>query len=518
MSIFSRCVRTFGQVNFDHCALRINDYKNAFSDGFNLYDSSGMVIFDGCYLRGVPNIGALVDKYHVNASSTRFKHVLRGKNYFWLGPMHQHFGHFLIGAISRLWPIYRHNVKDFIFVYSHGPEPRALFETDYTRSILGGIGISEDQIIKITDFVAVQNLRVVQPSMVENHSINKLFLQTIDRICVGLGVHRGDIRPSSRAVYVTKQLVTAGVRGILNEQFLAEKLRARGIEVRSPEQLSFAEQITFWNSYKGYMGFAGSSFHMSGFSKRSSFCTISHDRTASGNQVLLDYMGSKSHLYLHASQHISRFGPTSNFSEVMLLDNPDAFVDAVAECIALLESENTNLGQKISYEPKSLLVSAVPDEPFGENICRGAVESQSSQGHISTTNVDAPRSVGALSGALTGQYQISTGEEPFAWWQVDFSEACWIYEVRIFTGRNVMIEASGFRSFSIQTSLDGLNWTNIFVSDGAAEPVCATGELFRWSPNEDTFGRYIRIQALHEKGLLLDQVEVFGEPCVTRRL
>lgn len=518
MSVLSRCVRVFGQVHLNERPLRVNTYKRAFSEGFNLYDASGLAIFDGCYIRGVPNVGSLVENHWTTTSSARLTNTLTGNNYFWLGPLHNHFGHFLLGCISRLWPIYGYNVGDFQFVYSHGPDPDRLFEVDYSRSIFEGLGISRSQILKIDDRVAIESLIVAEPSFVENHSVHSSFLKTVDRICEGLRIDRRSIQLKNQVVYVTKENVRSGVRGILNEPIVVGKLRERGVSVHSPEQLSFSDQIIFWNSYSSYIGFAGSSFHMSAFSGCSKFCTISHDYTASGNQVLLDSIGSKDHTYLHASSNISRFGPSTAFSEAVVLNNPDRFADAIMEYIARLNLRAGDYGQKSSPEPRSSLVTVIPDEPFGYNICRGARASQSSCNNLMAVEASSFSASASINGVLTGGVQSSTGTEPFSWWQVEFDEHYWVYEVRIFNGGPVLNSSSSLGPFSIQISLDGFNWENAFVSNSADGGDCACGAVFRWNPDEDLVARFMRVLALHERGIHLDQVEVFGESVVINNL
>jgi len=156
--------------------------------------------------------------------------------------------------------------------------------------------------------------------------------------------------------------------------------------------------------------------------------------------------------------------------------------------------------------------SVAPPAPRGRNLALGKRATQSS---LSTWSLEAdPESEAArvVSGHFTGSYNCHTGLDSPPWWRVDLDEIQQVSEVRIYNriSPNQAIVAR-LNRLEIQVSNDDQTWKTVFRKE--------TNTLLRgptrtspfiWRPEEQTFGRYVRIQLLDKQYLHLEQVEIYG--------
>lgn len=505
MTALAKCVRIFGQLNYDHDPLHIRTYYDTFSQGFSLYDNSGFFIPDGSYLRGTPNLDALAQQKYLPFRSRRLPKSLDDKNYFWLGPLHIHFGHFLLSGISRLWPISKDNATEYHFLYTACKDPDGIFETDFMKHVFNSHGIKKEQLIMMPDHVRIPRLTVAQPAFVENFSINDSYRTIIEKLGVDCGTMNADTtQPVRRGIaYVSKSQVTGGVRGIHNELELEEELKREGISVHYPELMSFQEQIAFWRRYELYVGFAGSAFHMSVFSRGALLCTISQNEAASSNQVLLDKLFGNRHLYLHGLNCTSRFGPSEHFSElIMIQDVRRAASDLITHVNQMLLDPD-GVAQKMCDTHDSAHFYVIEDEPFGQDLCNNMAYLRVSSGDQGEQGeLRYHRSFGV----------IRTDIETFPQVVFDFKSMKRIYEVRIYHARDGVLSIAYLGNFSILFSINGVNWQIGYTRDeSSANLQDVPNTPFRWSPKTDLVSRYMKIQLLGHGALAIDRVEVFGD-------
>ena len=150
--------------------------------------------------------------------------------------------------------------------------------------------------------------------------------------------------------------------------------------------------------------------------------------------------------------------------------------------------------------------------PRGRNLALGKRATQSSVCQWSleaTPDADAAR---VVSGHFTGSYNCHTGLDPSPWWRVDLDEVHEISEVRIYNRVSpvpgILVRAS---RLEIQVSEDDRTWKTVFRKETSTLLRGPTSKSpFIWIPEEQVFGRFVRIQLLDTQYLHLEQVEIYG--------
>jgi hypothetical protein len=111
---------------------------------------------------------------------------------------------------------------------------------------------------------------------------------------------------------------------------------------------------------------------------------------------------------------------------------------------------------------------------------------------------------------LSGSYNCHTGLDSPSWWRVDLDEVHEISEVynRVSPHPGLLLRAS---RLEIQVSEDDRTWKTVFRKETNTLLRGPTRKSpFICMPEEQVFGRYVRIQLLDKQYLHLEQVEIYG--------
>ena len=501
-TLFHRCSAVFGEAHILPARPRLTEHRGVLLWNAMLYDERRQLISDSAFFRGVPHMhaaGAAPDTRRVPA---RADERLPPGRYFWIGPFHLHFGHFTVSTLARLWALAELDSRELTFLYVGGGLPDDLFKLDFVRDTFGALGIAAAQLRRVEGPLFIPGITVAEPSLVENYGASPAYVAMLHRIRSALHPGLPSGASTDRPVYVSKERVAHGVRGIANESEVTAILAREGVEIAFPETLPFRDQVAFWCRHGAFAGFAGSAFHLAGFGSGKRMCTVSHDHLASCNQVLIDQFAGNQHLYVHAGPGLVSLGASGQFTDVVSIVDPGRFA---LDTLTLLDRMGNLPGQAMGPEPRSAYPHAVVFEPFGRELARRGRASQSSDYEI---DEGRPRTAqGALSGVLTGAYQCSTRREDQPWWQVELPAPSRIHEIRVFNRCDLPITQARLAGFRLSVSEDGSNWSTVHVH---GEPPPGP-EPFRWQARVNTLARYIRISLPGTEWLHLDQVEVFGE-------
>ena len=504
----AKCPRLNGEVNVLPGLPSIQTYKDVVLEDWALYDVSRQLIPASGFHRGIPEYailgGAPVTKY----VAARVRNRLPPGDYFWLGPFHLHFGHFLISTLARAWAFRDHVEADTKIVYVGGSTPSDLFRIEFIRECMTALGITVEQMLQVTGPACFPQITVPASSYVENHSIFQSHITTLREI-VGPET-RTEFAGSEIPVYISKQNLASGVRSIINENELALSLRQLGFEIAFPETLPFRQQLAFWRQHRNVIGFASSAFHVAAFFRHKQLCTISHDEHASTNQVLLDAASDNQNLHLCLVDGLLSRGPSQHFSDTVEIKDPIKLAFSIAQLAESLYQKRTVCPQRLAPEPRTLSQSAFVDEPFGTNLARGGTATQSStyeidEGHNRTAD-------GALSGHLTGYYQCATALEDRPWWQVELPQTSALFEVRLFNRCDNPVAQARLNNVVIQLSVDGTTWITADVRKESDMVGGYHGVPYRWLAPPGVVARHVRLQLAGTSYLHVDQVEIFGEP------
>ena len=503
-TVLHRCPYVFGELGRLRDELRLTSYRYALLADWALYDERRQIIGDSAYFRAASGMEILGGQASTTTVPVRAAHRLPPGRYFWIGPLHFHFGHFLISSLARLWALDRVDPREFTFLYTGGLQPAEMLRTyGFIRDCFDALGIPPDRLMQVLGPLGIPNVTVAEPSFIENFGASTAYMHMLRRIRAFL-LPGAEDNTRRTPVYVSKKRVTHGIRTISNEDAVTDILRAHGVEIAFPEALPFREQIRFWTEHQALAGFSSSAFHMAGFSGDKRLCTVFGYSAASANQIAIDGLVGNEHLHLHAGTHMKTLGATEQFADVLSITDPDGFA---RELLSILSGMDGIKGQRAGAAPQSASRFALGLDPFGSNLARSGRASQSS---TYTYDPSHPATAeGAINGRLTGIYQSHTEEQEFPWWQVELRALSRIYEVRIFNRTDGTIAPARLSRFRLSLSDGRTGWRDVLDYDGPAPG----GEEapFRWQPNGTETARVVRITLLDRSFLHLDQVEVFGE-------
>ncbi|MGK7957525.1 MAG: DUF563 domain-containing protein [Crocosphaera sp.] len=170
-----------------------------------------------------------------------------------------HYGHFLIESISRLWYLYK-NVDDPVIC--HGISTRESPKTSYMDIFFRLIGFDKKRFFHFDEPVLIKKVIVPYPSFsfdAEAFEVHKSV--THNAALQLLPEKEKSIKKTSQPMYFSRRSLSTGFRSIRNEDKLEELLRSKGVAIYYPEKLSLVEQIKLINKHEIIMGTKGSALH-----------------------------------------------------------------------------------------------------------------------------------------------------------------------------------------------------------------------------------------------------------------
>lgn len=477
--------------------LRLTEHRHALVEHDALYEMNGRVIAHSAVFRGSDGYRMMTPSATTTLNPHRMQ-VFEGE-YFWLGMLTPHFGHFLIGSLARLWAL--GNFSSTLPIACRGADPKALFKDGFARDILNLLQIDPERFIAIPDGSLLERVHVAEPALTENHSISPVYTDYLRRA----------FGPSHEAdtdyIYVSKQNLSSGVLQIENEEALCAYLGKWGVRCISPLNLSFSEQISLWKNNNRFVGFSGSAFNFGSLFGNREYVIINRTQEASGNQLLLDHCGKNRALHVYCDTLMLK-GPSAHFNLTAEIPDVEQFGNALLTCMERFRTGNITPTTLPDYR-RSAARHILRDEPLGEALSRHGQAAQSS-----TYNVEEGRrrdAGGALSGTLTGSYQCHTELEENPWWKIDLTAPFELTEIRLYNRIDIPGTALRSTSFAIQISNDDMIYTTVDEQHLGEAPFGGMdGHPYRWIAPGGILARYVRVMLLSVTHLHLDQVEVFG--------
>ncbi len=181
--------------------------------------------------------------------------------YFLIGNAHDHFGHFLVEGLARLWalkfiPIESHPEIKFV-IYENGLMPSA-------RRILEYLGIDKDRLIYCPDFAQFENIYIPSIGMRTHWWCHEAMNFVYDAIA------QAAVAEKSAADYSKKILLSrADVqnRKLVNREEFERFFVKKGYAIIKPESLPIGDQIRMSHSASEIVGCTGSQMYLALFQK-----------------------------------------------------------------------------------------------------------------------------------------------------------------------------------------------------------------------------------------------------------
>jgi hypothetical protein len=222
-------------------------------------------------------------------------------------------------------------------------------------------------------------------------------------------------------------------------------------------------------------------------------------------------LGGKRFIAALLAQHPPRdfFRGGSELREGLLSQRP--FEDIVAPLRRALAKERDHDGVALLYEEAG--AHGWPVAPTTDlALYKPAVSSSVS---LWSQYQDAERDAcGANSEAISHDYAFHTREEADPWWMVDLLGEYIVEEVAIVNRRS---EPQRFRTFRIEASCDGNNWTTRFTQTDPGDVSSDTESPWRLRFTDPFPARYLRMILLGVGPLHLRRVQVFGHILAARQ-
>ena len=219
-----------------------------------VYDEKGYICPASVLLRGTTEVDS---KNHKNFNSLDFIDqdvIYLGGSYFF-----QHFGHFLMEGINRLWACLVDEYKSkkvVIFLDNDRNLPR------FVREVLNAVGVSDDNIITIRKPTRFRRVFVPRQSTDLLLYILPITKKVYGRIADVLGHEK--IKTYDK-IYLSRGAMNDG--RTFGEKSLENIFTKNGYKIIYPETLPLAEQITLVHNCRELAGTAGTALHLAVFMK-----------------------------------------------------------------------------------------------------------------------------------------------------------------------------------------------------------------------------------------------------------
>ena len=512
---FVQCSEIVGNTALLEAAPMIATYSDVLYvprgfEGFQagMYDRGRKLVTHSANFLGVPHIHPR-ERYITTLDPEEFSFADPRYQYFFIGRLFHHYGHFIIGSLARLWALQlgrRENVK---FVVLDRGAPTSHFVVPYIRQIFAELDIGSGDMISFDKPTRFRSIVIPEPAIEELNCVHRDFAHLCNKIG-RIATNNIPPCPNDSPIYLSKANLTAGVTRLVNEMDFCDALMRHGVKVVFPSELTVRDQILLFRDRPNLSALVGSALHTSIFVPRRRLLVLNYTNRVSSTQILIDRSNQNETRYIWPEGDIVRETATREFSNNFRLIDP---VRTASEFLIEIDrfndrdSASSTAGYKTTGLPPSQYQKV--DLPYGALLSLGKPANQSSVSKWSRKPTTFEDAAGAVSGKTTGRYQFHTAAEQQPWWQVDLLALCRIRGARIYNRLDGAPERSAH--FRLLVSADCETWSEVFRRETGEPYGGLDGDPFVWTAKEEIIARYFRIALLGRSILHLDQVEVFGD-------
>jgi hypothetical protein len=185
--------------------------------------------------------------------------------------LHQHFGHFLVEGISRLWPLTGEGVGPERFDGVLCDRENPFLGASFRRPILDLLFPRPAAPRFACRPTRVRRVSIPEPTWVYWGDAHQRHVDIPRRVAERLG---GDVRSTDQPLYLTREHLPGFRRGARAEALLTHELRRHGVRVLAPERLTMTEQIRAILQHRVVIGLVGSALHATLFAAGSDRLTV----------------------------------------------------------------------------------------------------------------------------------------------------------------------------------------------------------------------------------------------------
>lgn len=168
------------------------------------------------------------------------------------GPLFNHFGHFLLESVSRLWGIQVHEFDNIIY---QAPNADGLEINPFQLFVFEQLGII-NKIKVISEPMRFERIFVPSPSLVIGSYARSEYSSIFEVI---RNMHTCRHPRLETKIYLSRTLLDRG--RTVGEELLQDAFRKDGYEIIHPERMTPQQQVSLFSSATHIAGIQGSAFH-----------------------------------------------------------------------------------------------------------------------------------------------------------------------------------------------------------------------------------------------------------------
>ncbi len=217
------------------------------------------------------------------------------------GVVIEHFGHFLLSSIARLWPLLQPGFdRASVRILFHGVADAAQWwRMPYMAACFGALGLTPANIVRLSEPTRIPHLLVPRPAFEEHNFIHAAYVDLARAIGAALPSPPVPVRGP---VYLARTRYPRITQGFVNEQALADRLAALGVTIAFPETMALGAHIDLFRTASVVLGPISSTFHPAVFAGASCpLLMLSPTRIVNPNFGLLDRAGALPSAYAYVN-------------------------------------------------------------------------------------------------------------------------------------------------------------------------------------------------------------------------
>jgi len=309
---------------------------------FGLYDCNGQLI---------EAAGKFVGPRHEPAGPKLFTEIDHKKisNFtqipvFYMGWLVNHYGHFLVDTLCRMWAWTRIRSPKIKILYHGDLNIDQFLQTPFVAEIFEILSLTANDFIKFDQPIIIHRVIIANPAFEELNFCYRAFTNFFNEI--GSKLLDRTQGQNDTPIYLTKMNLKSGISHYVNEADFVERLSKSGVEIISPESMSLREQIALFHTRTTITGLLGSAFHTSMFIPYRKFLVLNYEQLLWTNQILIDKANRNRSIFVYDLSGSVNEGRTPSFGNNFRMENPKRLAEDFLRRIDFFIIENKLLWNK----------------------------------------------------------------------------------------------------------------------------------------------------------------------------